>query len=72
MTWDNVLAAFKSSLCVTPVLMCVIFCGLLLFAGVRDFGWMVLAKVAAFLAGAIVLTTVLQLFTDWVISWGVK
>lgn len=72
MTFDNVLAAFKSSLCITPVLMCVIFCGLLLFAGVREFGWMVLAKVSAIFAAAVVFGAVLQLFTDWVISWGVK
>lgn len=72
MIWDNVLAAFKSSLCVTPVLMCVIFCGLLLFAGVRDFGWMVLAKVSALLAACVVIGVVMQLFADWVLSWGAK
>lgn len=72
MTWDNVLAAFKSSLCVTPVLMCVIFCGLLLFVGVKEYGWMVLAKVGALLAACVVIGVVLQLFADWVLSWGAK
>ena len=47
MTWSSVFAAFKTSLWLTPLLMCVIFCGLLLFVGVKEYGWMVLVKVAA-------------------------
>ena len=62
MTWASVFAAFKTSLWLTPLLMCVMFCGLLLFVGVKEYGWMVLAKVGV----------VLQLFADWVLSWGAK
>jgi len=72
MTWASVFAAFKTSLWLTPLLMCVIFCGLLLFVGVKEYGWMVLAKVSALLAALVVIGVALQLFLDWVLSWGAK
>lgn len=72
MTWASVFAAFKTSLWLTPLLMCVMFCGLLLFVGVKEYGWMVLAKVSALLAACVVIGVALQLFMDWVLSWGAK
>lgn len=72
MTWASVFAAFKTSLWLTPLLMCVIFCGLLLFVGVKDYGWMVLVKVAAIVVVMAVVAAAIQLFVNWVIVWGVK
>lgn len=72
MTWASVFAAFKTSLWFTPLLMCVMLCGLLLFFGVKEYGWMVLAKVGALLAACVVIGVALQLFADWVLSWGAK
>jgi hypothetical protein len=70
MTWASVFAAFKTSLWLTPLLMCVIFCGLLLFVGVKEYGWMVLAKVAAVTVFMIVLGAAIDLIVDWIIRWG--
>lgn len=72
MTWSSVFAAFKTSLWLTPLLMCVIFCGLLLFVGVKEYGWMVLVKVAAIVVVMAVVAAAIQLFVNWVIVWGVK
>lgn len=72
MTWASVFAAFKTSLWLTPLLMCVIFCGLLLFVGVKEYGWMVLVKVAAIVVVVAVGTAAIQLFVNWVIAWGAK
>lgn len=72
MTWASVFAAFKTSLWLTPLLMCVIFCGLLLFVGVKEYGWMVLVKVAAIVVVMAVVVAAIQLFVNWVIVWGVK
>ena len=72
MTWSSVFAAFKTSLWLTRLLMCVIFCGLLLFVGVKEYGWMVLVKVAAIVVVMAVVAAAIQLFVNWVIVWGVK
>ena len=72
MTWSSVFAAFKTSLWLTPLLICVIFCGLLLFVGVKEYGWMVLVKVAAIVVVMAVVAAAIQLFVNWVIVWGVK
>ena len=70
MTWASVFAAFKTSLWLTPLLMCVIFCGLLLFVGVKEYGWMVAAKVAAVTVFMIVLGAAIDLIVGWIIRWG--
>lgn len=70
MTLASVFAAFKTSLWLTPLLMCVIFCGLLLFVGVKEYGWMVLAKVAAVTVFMIVLGAAIDLIVGWIIRWG--
>lgn len=72
MTWSMVWESLKGSMMFTPVFMCVLFCGLMLFIGVREYGWMVLAKVAAIVVVVTVVAAAIQLFVNWVIAWGVK
>ena len=72
MTWSMVWVSLKGSMMFTPVFMCVLFCGLMLFIGVREYGWMVLAKVAAIVVVVTVVAAAIQLFVNWVIAWGVK
>lgn len=72
MTWSMVWESLKGSMMFTPVFMCVLFCGLMLFIGVREYGWMVLAKVAAIVVVMTVVAAAIQLFVDWVIAWGAK
>ena len=72
MTWAMVWESLKGSMMFTPVFMCVLFCGLMLFIGVREYGWMVLAKVAAIVVVVTVVAAAIQLFVHWVIAWGVK
>ena len=72
MTWQMVWEALKGSMMFTPVFLCVLFCGMMLFIGVREHGWMVLAKVAAIVVVMTVVAAAIQLFVDWVIAWGAK
>lgn len=72
MTWSMVWESLKDSMMFTPVLLCVLFCGLMLFIGVREYGWMVLVKVAAIVVVVTVGAAAIRLFVNWVIAWGVK
>ena len=61
MTWGMIWESLKGSMMFTPLLMCVMFCGLMLFIGIREYGWIVFMTVVA--AGV-------RLFVDWVFQWG--
>lgn len=68
MTWASVFAAFKTSLWLTPLLMCVMFCGLMLYIGVKEYGWMLAVKVAAILVFGTLMAAVFSLFMDWILG----
>lgn len=72
MTWSMVWESLKDSMMFTPVFLCVLFCGLMLFIGVREYGWMVLVKVAAIVVVVTVGAAAIRLCVNWVIAWGVK
>ena len=70
MTWQMVLEALKGSAMVTPVFMCVLYCALMLFMGVKEYGWMVAAKVAVILVATTLVAAAIQLVITWVLHWG--
>ena len=70
MTWSMVWESLKGSMMFTPLLMCVVFCGLMLFIGIREYGWMVLVKAVAIVGFMTVVAAGVRLFFDWVFQWG--
>lgn len=70
MTWSMVWESLKGSMMFTPVFMCVMFCGLTLFIGIREYGWMVLVKVVTIVGFMTVVAAGVRLFFDWVFQWG--
>lgn len=70
MTWGMIGESLKGSMMFTPLLMCVMFCGLMLFVGVKEYGWMVLVKVVAIVVFMTVVAAGVRLFIDWVFQWG--
>lgn len=38
MTWGMIWESLKGSMMFTPLFMCVMFCGLMLFIGIREYG----------------------------------
>ena len=70
MTWGRIWESLKGSMMFTPLLMCVMFCGLMLFIGIREYGWMVLVKVVAIVVFMTVVAAGVRLFFDWVFQWG--
>ncbi len=70
MTWGMIWESLKGSMMFTPLFMCVMFCGLMLFIGIREYGWMVLVKVVAIVVFMTVVAAGVRLFFDWVFQWG--
>ena len=70
MTWGMIWESLKGSMMFTPLLMCVVFCGLMLFIGVREYGWMGLVKVVAIVVFVTVVAAGVRLLVDWVFQWG--
>lgn len=70
MTWGMIWESLKGSMMSTPLPMCVMFCGLTLFIGIREYGWMVLVKVVAIVVFMTVVAAGVRLFFDWVFQWG--